>query len=124
MPVVAAEGLVGRVIEVWSSGAKVLLLTDSRSGVSVRMVRPRLTGQAHGRAGRSTLVLDLVEPIKGTPAARCDQHDHDQHDHDQQPGAPRDGLDRHNRCRGGSGGHDDHDDDRRDRRRGLRRGRR
>ncbi len=67
MPVVAAEGLVGRVVEVWSGGAKVLLLTDPRSGVSVRMVRPRLTGQAVGRAGRSTLALDLVEPIKGTP---------------------------------------------------------
>ena len=68
MPVVAAEGVVGRVVEVWASGAKVLLLTDPRSGVSVRMVRPRLTGEAEGRAGRSTLVLDLVEPGAGAPA--------------------------------------------------------
>ncbi len=68
MPVVAAEGLVGRVVEVWSSGAKVLLLTDPRSGVSVRMVRPRLTGEAEGRAGRSTLALDLVEPAEGAPS--------------------------------------------------------
>jgi len=70
MPVVAAEGLVGRVVEVWPNGAKVLLITDPRSGVSVRMVRPRLTGEAEGRAGRSTLVLDLVEPA--APAPRFD----------------------------------------------------
>jgi len=68
MPVVAAEGLVGRVVDVWAGGAKVLLLTDPRSGVSVRMVRPRLTGEAEGRAGRSTLVLNLVEPEVGAPA--------------------------------------------------------
>lgn len=62
MPVVAAEGLVGRVVDVWSGGAKVLLLTDAHSGVSVRMVRSRLIGEAGGRSGKETLVLDLVEP--------------------------------------------------------------
>lgn len=69
MPVVAAEGLVGRVVEVWGSGAKVLLLTDPHSGVSVRMVRPRLIGEAEGRAGRENLVLDLVEPTADASAA-------------------------------------------------------
>lgn len=61
MPVVGSEGLVGRVVTVWANGAKVLLLTDPRSGVSVRMTRGRATGEAEGRAGRDTLGLDIVD---------------------------------------------------------------
>ena len=69
MPVVAAEGLVGRVVEVWRSGAKVLLLTDPHSGVSVRMGRPRLMGAALGGAGRYNLDMDLVSPPADGSAA-------------------------------------------------------
>lgn len=61
MPVVGGEGLVGRVVAVWRSGAKVLLVTDPRSGVSVRMTRGRATGEAEGRAGADTLALDIVD---------------------------------------------------------------
>lgn len=61
MPVVGDEGLVGRVVDVWRSGAKVLLVTDPRSGVSVRMTRGRATGEAEGRAGADTLALDIVD---------------------------------------------------------------
>lgn len=61
MPVVGDEGLVGRVVDVWRSGAKVLLVTDPRSGVSIRMTRGRATGEAEGRAGADTLALDIVD---------------------------------------------------------------
>ncbi|HEX5615933.1 MAG TPA: rod shape-determining protein MreC [Acidimicrobiia bacterium] len=59
MPVIAARGLVGRVIEVWGNGSKVLLLTDPRSGVGVRLVPSRVTGVAQGRAGSDTLALQI-----------------------------------------------------------------
>ena len=59
MPVIAARGLVGRIIEVWENGSKVLLLTDRRSGVGVRLVPSRVTGVALGRAGSDTLALQI-----------------------------------------------------------------
>jgi rod shape-determining protein MreC len=59
MPVLAAAGLVGRVIDVWDNGSKVLLLTDPRSGVGVRLVPSRATGVAQGRAGSDTLALEI-----------------------------------------------------------------
>jgi rod shape-determining protein MreC len=63
MPVVAANGLVGRVVEVWSGGCSVLLLEDSKFAVGVRMVRERLTGAAEGRAGSSALRVDFDGPL-------------------------------------------------------------
>jgi rod shape-determining protein MreC len=62
MPVVAANGLVGRVFQVWSGGCNVLLLEDSEFAVGVRMVRERITGIAQGQAGRSTLTVDFSGP--------------------------------------------------------------
>lgn len=59
MPVIAARGLVGRVTDVWENGCKVLLLTDPRSGVGVRLVPSRATGVALGRAGSDTLALQI-----------------------------------------------------------------
>jgi rod shape-determining protein MreC len=61
MPVIGAAGLVGRVLEVWSNGSKVLLLTDERSGVGVRVVPERVTGVAEGRAGSDSLRLDITD---------------------------------------------------------------
>jgi rod shape-determining protein MreC len=63
MPVVASGGLVGRVVEVWDGGSKVLLLDDPSFGVGVRMVRERITGIAEGRAGRSTLTVTFDGPL-------------------------------------------------------------
>jgi rod shape-determining protein MreC len=58
MPVVAADGLVGRVWQVWSGGCSVLLLDDSNFAVGVRTVKGRVTGTSSGQAGRSTLTVD------------------------------------------------------------------
>ena len=41
MPVVGGAGLVGQVIEVWSSGCTVRLVTDAGSSVGVRFGRGR-----------------------------------------------------------------------------------
>jgi rod shape-determining protein MreC len=53
MPVVGGAGLVGRVVEVWSSGATVRLVTDSASAVGIRYGAPAgyalLDGTGHGR---------------------------------------------------------------------------
>jgi rod shape-determining protein MreC len=63
MPVVAADGLVGRVVQVWQGGSNVLLLEDPSFAVGVRMVRERATGIAQGQAGVSTLNLELGGPL-------------------------------------------------------------
>lgn len=60
MPVVAGEGLVGRVVAISSERSTVLLLTDPASGVGVRLDRTGLTGIAEGRTGRSDLKLAFV----------------------------------------------------------------
>ena len=49
MAVAVAEGLVGRVIEVFPSAAKVLLITDPNSGVDVIVQRTRAQGIMEGR---------------------------------------------------------------------------
>jgi rod shape-determining protein MreC len=62
MPVVAAGGLVGRVIDVWKGGCDVLLVEDPDFAVGVRMVRERITGLAEGQAGRTTLSVTFTGP--------------------------------------------------------------
>lgn len=68
MPVVGGSGLVGRVIESWSSGSTVRLLTDPASAVGVRYGQPPgdalLQGSGTGRA----LVVHYIAP--GTPLRR------------------------------------------------------
>ncbi|MBI4491558.1 MAG: rod shape-determining protein MreC [Chloroflexi bacterium] len=61
MPVVTWKGLVGRVIRANATTAKVLLLTDVNSSVSVRIQDPdsRATGIARGRSD-GTLLLEHV----------------------------------------------------------------
>ena len=68
MPVVAGEGLVGRVQEVSRSRATILLLTDTDSRVGVKLSRSGDVGVARGRGSRQPLTVDLVDP--GTKAAR------------------------------------------------------
>jgi rod shape-determining protein MreC len=61
MPVVAGEGLVGRVVQASKRRATVLLLTDPQSGVSVRLEKSGALGLANGRSGSDLLRLDLAE---------------------------------------------------------------
>lgn len=61
MPVVAGEGLVGRVVAVTSTTAKVRLIVDPRSQVAVRLAAGGETGVLAGN-GRSDMVLDLLDP--------------------------------------------------------------
>lgn len=62
MPVVAGDGLVGRVTDASGRRATVLLLTDPKSGVSVRLEHSGAVGVANGRSGSDLLRLDFVAP--------------------------------------------------------------
>jgi len=68
MPVVGGAGLVGRVIDAWSKGCTVRLVTDASSAVGVRYGQPPgyalLQGAGEGRA----LVVHYIVP--GTPLQR------------------------------------------------------
>ncbi len=59
-PVVSGEGLVGRVIDATSRGAKVLLLTDPQSSVAVRDVRSGVNGVVSGQ-GAGRMELEFVD---------------------------------------------------------------
>jgi rod shape-determining protein MreC len=59
MPVLVHDGVVGRIVDVWRDGAKIRLVTDSGFSVAARVAQARLTGIASGRAGSSTMDLDL-----------------------------------------------------------------
>jgi rod shape-determining protein MreC len=67
MPVVTAQGLVGRISEVSRNWAKVMLVTDPSSSVSALIQRSRATGIVQGSLG-NTLTMhyipqgDTVEP--------------------------------------------------------------
>lgn len=56
MAVAAADGLVGRVIEVFPNAAKVLLITDPNSGVDVIVQRTRAQGIMEGRIEESCIL--------------------------------------------------------------------
>jgi len=62
MPVVAGDGLVGRVDRVYRHRSTVLLVTDPSSGVGVRLADSGVPGVAQGRAGRTELALEFVDP--------------------------------------------------------------
>jgi rod shape-determining protein MreC len=66
MPVVAAGGLFGRVVEVSRSQAKVMRITDESFSVSVRSARDRFVGIASGNGSR-TLDLEFVGGVEGDP---------------------------------------------------------
>lgn len=61
MPVMAADGLVGRVVKVTRSSAKVMLIIDPESHVGVRLAKSGETGDLVGGRG-DELRLNLVEP--------------------------------------------------------------
>ena len=58
-PITTPEGLVGRVVSVWESYARVQLITDRSSGVGAMIERSRRQGVLHG-AGADHLALDFV----------------------------------------------------------------
>ncbi|MDQ1447293.1 MAG: rod shape-determining protein MreC [Actinomycetota bacterium] len=74
MPVIAPEGIVGKVIEVWNGGAKIQVLTDPNFSVGVQTpghgASPATTGIASGEVGSHDLV---VEFDAGTSVLRGDQ---------------------------------------------------
>jgi rod shape-determining protein MreC len=59
MPVITADGVVGKVLSVWDSTAQVLLLSDQTSGVGAILEQSRLQGVLKGKAS-GELVLDKV----------------------------------------------------------------
>lgn len=68
MPVIASEGLVGRVVKVSASSAKVRLIVDPRSRVAVRLTSGE-QGVLVGRRAGQDLRLDLVDPETTVRAA-------------------------------------------------------
>ncbi|MBC7255639.1 MAG: rod shape-determining protein MreC [Chloroflexi bacterium] len=60
MPVLTAEGLVGRVQEVSVNSAKVLLITDPSSSVAALIQRTRATGVVQGQLGESMVMRYLA----------------------------------------------------------------
>jgi rod shape-determining protein MreC len=67
MPVVSPLGLIGRVLEVGDSSARVMLITDTESSVPVRRATDNVQAYATGR-GDGTLLIRLtstgLNPLK------------------------------------------------------------
>jgi rod shape-determining protein MreC len=59
LPVLAPEGIVGRVVETYSQYAKVMLIVDRKSGAEVMVQRTRVRGILQGKGGWSCS-LDFV----------------------------------------------------------------
>jgi rod shape-determining protein MreC len=62
MPVIAPEGIVGKVIEVWDGGSKIQVLTDPEFSVGVQtpghgVAAPATTGIASGQVGSHDLAV-------------------------------------------------------------------
>ncbi len=68
MPVLAAQGLVGQVLEVSKNSAKVVLITDQRSGVAALIQSTRVPGVVEGSI-EGGLTLEFVsseeKPVQG-----------------------------------------------------------
>ncbi len=70
MAVIAADGLVGRVVRVTANFSKVLLITDPNSSVAARLAASRESGILTGQRERD-LRFSLVDPE--TPVAPGEQ---------------------------------------------------
>lgn len=68
MPVIAAEGLAGRVVDVGQQAARIMLLTDVESRVPVKVLRTGWTGLAVGNGG--TLLEFQFDIASGTDSIR------------------------------------------------------
>ena len=68
MPVMAGDGLVGKVIETWRGGSKVRVLVDPDSAVGVQTEQKpghdSTTGIAQGRSGQRDIVVDDFDTQK------------------------------------------------------------
>jgi len=66
LPVIAPEGLVGRVVEVMPGSAKVQLLTDPVSSVGALLKEQRVTGLVTGDRGQTAIVkyLPLLAEVR------------------------------------------------------------
>ena len=62
LPVIGADGLIGRTIEAGSQSARVLLLTDAQSRVPVVVERTGQAGLAAGEGLPSLLLIDRIGP--------------------------------------------------------------
>jgi rod shape-determining protein MreC len=62
MPVVGSAGLVGQVIDAWSSGCTVRLVTDARSAVGVRFGAPGNYALAQGTGIGRPLAVQYITP--------------------------------------------------------------
>ncbi len=65
MPVVTAQGLIGRIINVSANASRVLLITDRESSVSARLQSTRVQGSVRGQLSgnlRMTLI-PLAQPV-------------------------------------------------------------
>ncbi|MEA3406503.1 MAG: rod shape-determining protein MreC [Chloroflexota bacterium] len=69
MPVVVAEGLVGRISEVSAASSKVMLISNPSSSVSALIQRSRATGVVQGRGGH---VLSMRYIPQGDTVVRGD----------------------------------------------------
>lgn len=68
MPVLTAEGLVGRISEVSADSAKVMLITDPSSSVSALIQRSRATGMIQGYPGHELLMRYIPQGDTVAPA--------------------------------------------------------
>ena len=68
MPVVGGAGLVGRVIDAWSTGCTVRLVTDPSSAVGVRFGQPAGYALLQGAGAARAPVVHYIAP--GTPLRR------------------------------------------------------
>jgi rod shape-determining protein MreC len=59
MPVVTERGLVGRVLQVYPTACRVLLIIDGRSSVNAMIQRNRVTGLVEGRPGGKLVMTDI-----------------------------------------------------------------
>ncbi len=64
MPVVTAQGLVGRVMETYSHSSRVLLITDSSSSVNALIQASRATGVVQGRPGGGVVMRYIQQEEK------------------------------------------------------------
>ena len=67
MPVVAGQGLVGRVIEVSGKQSTILLLTDPSASVGVQFAPSTAVGVASGEGQGKPLTVTLVDPSASVP---------------------------------------------------------
>ncbi len=70
MPVITADGVVGKVIRVYPASALVLMINDSTSGAGVILEKSRLQGIVKGTPGGETMVQNIMSDEKVEPGER------------------------------------------------------